>query len=197
MDTGEPPRPRVIVVGLGPAGPELVTAESAALLRGERPVFLRTARHPAAASVDAMACFDSVYESAERFEEVYERITAELIDRAHAHGEIVYAVPGSPAVAERTVELLRTRPDVIVDVRPAVSFLELAWSALEVDPMTSGAVVVDGHDLSAAVAGSHGPFRVTQVHSAGVLSDVVDLVGELTADIVVLQRLGLPDQRID
>ena len=42
-----------------------------------------------------------------RFDEVYERIVDALVDAAVAHGEVLYAVPGSPLVAERTVELLR------------------------------------------------------------------------------------------
>ena len=34
-------------------------------------------------------------------DDVYERIAAELLDVAASVGEVVYAVPGNPAVAER------------------------------------------------------------------------------------------------
>ena len=53
---------RLTIVGLGPAGPELITPETRAALDGQAPVRLRTARHPAAASVDAPT-FDGVYET--------------------------------------------------------------------------------------------------------------------------------------
>ena len=46
-----PGAPRIDVVGLGPAGPELITAGTLALLASADQVFLRTGRHPAADAV--------------------------------------------------------------------------------------------------------------------------------------------------
>ena len=64
--------------------------------------------------------------------------------KAERGGHVVYGVPGSPLVAERTVELLRADPRVSVSVVPALSFLDLAWDRLGVDPITAGARLVDG-----------------------------------------------------
>ena len=72
--------------------------------------FLRTARHPAAqvwlnrANVVGL---DHCYEAGATFEEVYRSIAATVAAAAREHGMVAYAVPGSPAVAERTVALLR------------------------------------------------------------------------------------------
>ena len=56
---------------------------------------------------------------------------------------VVYAVPGSPLVAERSVELLRADDRVDVTVLPALSFLDLAWAALGVDPLAAGVRLMD------------------------------------------------------
>ncbi len=47
-----PDAPRIDVVGLGPAGPDLMTAGTLALLASADRVFLRTGRHPAAVAVE-------------------------------------------------------------------------------------------------------------------------------------------------
>ena len=42
-------------------------------------------------------------------------------------------------MAERTVELLRADARVEVVIEPALSFLDLAWSRLGIDPLAAGA----------------------------------------------------------
>ena len=68
--------------------------------------FLRTSRHPSASLVGDAATFDHRYESADSFEEVYRAVVDDLLAAADEHGEVLYAVPGSPRVLERTVDLL-------------------------------------------------------------------------------------------
>ena len=46
-------------------------------------------------------------------------------------------------VAERTVELLRERPEVAVILEPAVSVIDVACAALGRDPMAAGLRVVE------------------------------------------------------
>jgi hypothetical protein len=59
----------------------------------------------------AWTSFDALYEQSLHFEEVYEKIVEQLLERATST-EVVYAVPGHPSVAEKTVKLLRERcPD--------------------------------------------------------------------------------------
>lgn len=207
---------RITVVGLGPAGPDLVTAETLALIAGCERRFIRTARHPAAGVVAGAVAFDAVYEAADSFDAVYETIAARLVEAAAA-GDLLYAVPGSPLVLERTVELLRAaaagdaggsgRVGVAdgvgrsadagpaLDVRPAMSFLELAWARLGVDPVEEGVGLVDGHRFAVAAAGRTGPLLVAGCHSGRVLSEI-KLAVESEPRAVVLQRLGLDDEAV-
>ena len=187
----------VVVVGLGPAGPELLT-EAATQAIGRVPErYLRTTRHPAATAVPGAHSFDGVYERAASIEEVYAEIVDGLAEAAAAGGEILYAVPGSPLVAERTVELLLADDRVDVELVPGLSFLDLAWARLGIDAVASGVRVVDGRRFAVEAAGERGPLLVAQCDSKGVLSDIKLAAGDAHPDsVVVLQQLGLPDEAV-
>ena len=189
-------RPTVVVVGLGPAGPELLTTATVEALASVPHRYLRTTRHPSAAAVAGATSFDALYESAASLDEVYARIVDALAEAAAEHGTVLYAVPGSPLVAERTVELLRDDGRVHVDLLPALSFLDLAWAALGVDPLAEGVRVVDGRRFAVEAAGERGPLLVAQCDSRQVLSDIKLSADGGPADVTVLQRLGLPDQSV-
>ena len=188
--------PRVVVGGLGPAGPDLLTAATLAAVERIPRRYLRTARHPAAAVAPGAVTFDGVYDQGATLEEVYGRIADALVEAATDAGEVLYLVPGSPAVAERTVELLRADARVVVEVLPALSFVDLAWDRLGVDPVAAGARLVDGHRFAEEAAGERGPLLVAQCDSALVLSEVKLAVDEPPASVTVLQRLGLEDEAV-
>ncbi len=191
---------RLTIVGLGPAGPELITPQTQAAIAAADQVWLRTARHPAAVGIDA-GSFDAVYEAADTFEDVYAEIAARLIADVASRDEysVVYAVPGSPLVLERTVELLRAEAEagrLVVDVLPAVSFLDTVWARLGLDPVEAGVRLIDGHAFATAAAGQTGPLLVAHTHANHVLSDIKLAIDEPPARAVLLQRLGLPDEAI-
>jgi tetrapyrrole methylase family protein/MazG family protein len=196
-------RPRIVVCGLGPAGPDLVTAATHDAVARIPQRFLRTARHPAAGVVGEVPTFDHLYDGADSIDAVYPAIVEALVVAAAERGEVLYAVPGSPAVAERTVELLLADDRVAVDVLPALSFADLAWVRLGIDPVERGVRLVDGHRFEIEAAGERGPLLVAQCDDRHVLSDVKLVLGEAVEQaggdevaVTVLQRLGLPDERI-
>jgi tetrapyrrole methylase family protein/MazG family protein len=187
---------RIVVIGLGPAGPELVTAGALAAIEAVPHRFLRTARHPAASVVPDAETFDEVYEAAADMEQVYSVIAARLTEAAAVHGEVLYAVPGSPMVAERTVQLLLAGA-CQVDVRPAMSFLDLAWARLGVDPLATGVRLVDGHRFASEAADERGPLLVGQCDSRNVLSEIkLAVESDPPQRVTVLRHLGLPDERV-
>ena len=192
---------RVIVVGLGPGPVDLVTAEThAAIDRVER-CFVRTRRHPSATVLPARAeSFDDYYDDADSFDEVYSRIVETLAAAAHAAGEVLYAVPGSPRVLERSVDLLLEESDargVEVEVLAAVSFLDLAWARLRIDPFAEGVRLVDGHRFAERSAGERGPLLVAHCHANTVLSDIkLGFDRETPERAVLLHHLGLDDEQM-
>ena len=190
-------RGRVVVVGLGPAGDDLLTTGTRDAIARIPERFLRTTRHPAAGAVGATTSFDELYENAASFDEVYRGIVDALVAAATQHGEVLYAVPGSPRVAERSVDLLCADTRVHVEVLPALSFLDLAWVRLGIDPLTVGVRVIDGRSFRVEAAGSRGPLFVAQCDARHVLSDIKLSVEDGPATpVTVVQRLGCPDEAV-
>jgi tetrapyrrole methylase family protein/MazG family protein len=145
--------------------------------------------------------FDDVYERASDPESVYREIVDTLVAAAREHGAVAYAVPGSPVVAERTVVLLGERAragEVELEIVPGLSFADLAWARLGVDPL-AGARVLDGRALDPAVLEAGGPVLFAQLDTALVLSDVKLALLDRVApdhDVVLLQHLGRPDEQV-
>jgi tetrapyrrole methylase family protein/MazG family protein len=187
-------RPTIQVVGLGPSDESLMTIAARRALRDAPVARLRTRQHPAALGFGDIASYDMAYENAESFEELYEQIVDDLVALAHQspNSRVVYGVPGSPVVAERTVELLLQRSDVVVELSPAVSVIELACTALGRDPL-GGLRIVDA--LSSGVLYGPGPILVLQSYSAPVLAHFADRLTSKTP-VTVLHHLGLEDQQI-
>ena len=100
---------KVTVIGLGAGDLEQLPVGIYRLLQQEKHIYMRTKEHPVIKELESegltYVSYDDVYESYDGFEEVYEHISNDLIDKASVE-EVVYAVPGHPLVAERTVQLL-------------------------------------------------------------------------------------------
>lgn len=197
---------RLVVIGLGPGGPGLVTQRTLELIAAHPRRFVRTVHHPAVEVLGDATSFDAVYDAAGSIDEVYPRIVEELVAETLEHGEILYAVPGSPAVAERSVELLREAVEgagIDLEVHPAMSFVDLSWVRLGVDPIARGVRIVDGQRFASEAAGERGPMLVTQCDSVSVLSDIklvldAGIRQTLASDatVTVLHHLGLSDESV-
>jgi tetrapyrrole methylase family protein/MazG family protein len=195
------PAPRIVVVGLGPGGVDHVTTETLAAIERAAPRFLRTSVHPSAHLVAGATTFDDLYDEADRFDDVYTGIVEQLVAAAIEHGEALYAVPGSPLVLERSVRSIRSDPRVDTEVLPAMSFLDVAWARLGIDPVEEGVTLIDGHEFATAAAGHEGPMLVAHTHANWVLSDIKlavdDPHGRLDdSPVVLLRALGTPDEQI-
>lgn len=188
----------MIVVGLGPGGTDHVTQQTLRVIADVPHRYLRTGRHPSAALVPDAVTFDDVYEQADTFADVYAEIADRLVRAAEEHGAVLYAVPGSPLVLERTVATLRADERIDLVVHPAMSFLDVVYARLGIDPVEEGVTLVDGHEFATAAAGNPGPLLVAHTHANWVLSDIKLAVESATGDepVVILQRLGTDDECI-
>ena len=152
-------------------------------------VIVRTMQHPAArdlAEVRSVEACDDLYEAAEDFEEVYRGI-AERVLAAGSDGPVVYAVPGHPAVAERTVGLIRDRAagaGVSVRVIGSPSFFDAVLGELEVDPFDDGLELLDARNLPTPML-LRRPAVIAQV-------DTPLVAGELQGRLLELLEPGHP-----
>lgn len=189
------------IVGLGPGAAGHLSLETLKLLE-ERFVILRTEVHPTVAElkrrgISFISC-DAWYEKEATFEEVYDKISSFVIEQAK-NKEVVYAVPGSPLVAERTVTLLREKAkrfNIPLTIKPAMSFLDLAYVDLGLDPI-DGLRIIDAQDFSALADAGQYPLMVTQVYNQMVASDMkltlMDILPDET-EVYFLRNLGLEDE---
>jgi tetrapyrrole methylase family protein/MazG family protein len=128
------------IVGLGPGAPELVTSETVVLLQEATTVILRTRHHPTVVALPFLATAsscDDLYAARTSFEDVYAAIVGRVLSvAAAAAGSVIYAVPGHPLIAERSVALLLERAgeaNIPVRVHAAVSYIDVAATALRID----------------------------------------------------------------
>ena len=192
----------ITIVGLGPGAAGNLSLETMGLLKSDAQVILRTAVHPTVAELEKenvkFTSCDSFYEEGANFEEVYGRVVQRVLSAA-MEGDVVYAVPGSPLVAERTVVMLREQAkeyNIPLVIKPAMSFLDLAYVDLGIDPI-AGLRIIDAQDFEAVADAGKYPLMITQVYSQLVASDLkIALMENLDDDyeIFFLRNLGLPDE---
>ena len=189
-------KPVIRVVGLGPADDSLLTPRSRSFIESSPVVRLRTRVHPGAVSFEQVASYDEWYDDATSFDELYRAIATDLVTLAtkSPNGEVVYVVPGSPVVAERTVEILQNRDEVSVICEPAVSVIDVACAAMGCDPMAVELRVVDALSPGGPLRGP-GPLLVLQTYAPEVLAVTAARLAPETP-VVVLHHLGLADQMI-
>lgn len=170
---------QLTVLGLGTGDEDRLTLGCFKKLKSGAPLYLRTDRHPMVELLRRndihFASFDDVYEAEATFERVYERIADRLIElaRQQAEGELLYAVPGHPMVAERTVQLLRERcpaAGVVLAMEGGESFLDEAFLRFGFDPI-EGFRLLDASTMDVRGMEPNVHLVIAQVYDAMTASD--------------------------
>jgi len=166
------------IVGLGPGAKEALTIGTISELESNKNVFLRTEKHP---TVDYLKekkiifdTYDNVYESISSFDEVYLNIANDLIKKHDDLGDLVYAVPGHPLVAEKSVfnliDLCKEN-NIEYKIIPAVSFIDAMIESLRIDPI-GGLKIIDSFDIGNQILDKRIGTIVTQVYNQLIASEV-------------------------
>ncbi|MDR3349119.1 MAG: nucleoside triphosphate pyrophosphohydrolase [Acidaminococcales bacterium] len=194
---------KLTVAGLGPGAAGYLSMETISAMRRADEVILRTARHPAVEGLGeygiAYSCLDDCYRE-ENFTKVYERMAEICLEKARG-ANVLYAVPGSPLVAERSVSLLRSlarRENIEITVLPAISFLDVAFGQLNIDP-ADGLAIADALSPGEFSRAGDLPLIVTQIYDKRAASEVKLALMQTRPDefpVIFLRRLGLPEQEM-
>ncbi|MFD0717135.1 nucleoside triphosphate pyrophosphohydrolase [Paenibacillus sp. GCM10027626] len=200
----------ITIVGLGSGEADQLTLGVWRLLQNASERYVRTANHPMmklfAEHQLTYTSFDYIYEQMESFPDVYEAIAVSLMERAKASGQesapaaenqpVIYAVPGHPMVAERTVQLLRERcpqEGIELTVVGGESFLDQAFIRLGFDPI-EGFQLLDGAELKPSLLRPELHTVIGQVYDEFTASDVKLTLMERYPDehpVVVGHALGV------
>ncbi|SIN93720.1 tetrapyrrole methylase family protein / MazG family protein [Carnobacterium alterfunditum] len=194
---------KIKVVGLGPGDIEQLPFGVYQLLKKEKPLYLRTKLHPAVEDLEqeglVFQSFDTIYEENNQFEGVYETIVQELLEAAKKE-DIIYAVPGHPMVAEKSVQLLlENKAGISIEIKGGKSFLDDLFQAVKIDPV-EGFQLVDALDLNQddLVASQH--IIVMQVFNEYIASEVKLTLMEKYPDehiLALVHEAGSKNEKVD
>ncbi len=199
--TTETTLPAITILGLGPGSWDDLTLQARSVLArasGEgTPVCFRTLIHPTVEPLKVtfpdlqITSFDDFYDESDNWEILYQRITESVCELA-SRQPVIYAVPGHPLIGELTTQLLLTRArqrGLSTRIVAGLSFLEPVCAALELDPFTLGAQIIDAtalggltHDEVAGKIVPTTPLLVVQVYNRRIASEVKIALGECYPD---------------
>lgn len=194
----------ITILGLGAGELDQLTMGVYRKIKEADHMFVRTKEHPVIEELEKegiqYTAFDNVYEAHDTFEIVYETIADTLLEQAEG-AEIIYAVPGHPLVAERTVQLLLEKGEVAnveVRIEGGQSFLDPMFASLKIDP-------IEGFQLIDATSFERGQLELRQhlifcqVYDAFVASDVKLTLMEILPDdyeVYIVTAAGTSFERV-
>ena len=85
MTESQKNQPDIIILGLGPGDPELLTIKASRIINNAREIYLRTKEHPTVEALPdglVIHSFDDIYEEEDSFDDVYLRISEKIINLA-------------------------------------------------------------------------------------------------------------------
>lgn len=164
-------------------------------------IFARTINHPVINSLQdegiKFTSFDEIYQTTEQFDEVYHRIVNSLIEESY-HTSVIYAVPGHPMLAEKTVQLLLEKDAVPVDVIGGQSYLDDLFTSLQIDPI-DGFQFVDGTGFNRSQLNYRQHIIFCQVYNQFIASNVkLELLEDLPASyqVTIVEAAGSNQEKI-
>ena len=198
----------ITIVGLGPGDPELLTRRAWQTLADAHEVYLRTARHPGVESLpnsEHYHSFDDLYEQAENFDALYDRIAAEVVRLGGRPEGITYVVPGHPLVGEATVTRilkLAGEQSIPVTIIDGLSFIEPTLAALHLDGL-DGLQIVNAEDVARLhfpQLNPDVPALLAQLYSPTIASDVKLTLNAQYPDehpVTLVHAAGTPQQLLE
>lgn len=168
---------KISIIGLGAGDFEQLPMGVYKQLKASDHLYLRTKEHPVISELEsdglAYQSFDHIYEAHDQFDAVYEEICSFLLQEASKYN-LVYAVPGHPLVAEKTVQLLIERAEeagIELEINGGQSFLDSMFQALKIDPV-EGFQLLDGTSLNKDELSLKQHMIIGQVYDSFVASEV-------------------------
>lgn len=187
---------KIYVVGLGPGNKDALTLGAIDRINSGDANFLRTEDHPTVEYLKEKnipyKAYDYFYEDEEDFKRVYEKIVEALVMESKDK-VINYFVPGNPLVAEKTVEILKERKNLEIEIVSGMSFIEPMIELVDRDPI-NGLKLVDGSVFDILDVDINSDTIVTQVYNRRILSEIKIVLSEVYGDdyrIYSIHRAGV------
>lgn len=193
---------QLTILGLGPGGKQYLTLEALECIKTGRLIHARTMKHPVMDYLIEVGGqfqgMDHFYDAGQTFDAVYQSIADDIVGKL-AHEDVIYAVPGNPFVAEKTVALLleRVNPDK-VDIIHGASFIDAIITTLHIDPV-HGLKIIDGLKIEDSRLDVLSDALIIQVYDQQAASRVKLSLMALYEDdheVCIVRGAGVPGQEI-
>lgn len=191
---------KITIVGLGSGSEDQLSLGTYRILKNNEVIYLRTRVHPVVSFLEQervqFKTFDDLYDTLTEYDEVYHKIATTLIEQAESGISVVYAVPGHPMVAEKSVQnLLKTgkEKDIEIEVKGGESFLDTLFSRLNIDPI-EGFIFLNGETMVRDDLDPKKNTVIGQVYHQWVASEVKLTLMEVYPDdfpVWIISNLGM------
>lgn len=196
---------KIIIIGLGSGNEEQLSLGAYKLLKSSDHLYLRTKIHPVVSFLDQEGInyktFDDLYDTNQEYDQVYQKIATYLLEEVKRVDSIVYAVPGHPMVAEKSVQYLLElgkAKGIEIEVKGGESFLDTLFSSLHIDPI-DGFIFLNGETITRNDLDPSKNIVIGQVYNQFVASDVKLTLLELYPEemtIWIVSNLGMGSKEI-
>lgn len=194
---------KVTIIGLGSGNEDQLSLGIYKILKNAEHLYLRTNIHPVVNFLDTEGItyetFDYLYKSMYEYEQVYKKISINIINQASSGTSIVYAVPGHPMVAEKSVQNIiemGKKNNISVEVIGGESFLDTLFSRVQIDPI-DGFIFINGEDITSNDIDPTKNIVIGQVYNKYIASDIKLTLMELYPDefiVTIVSNLGVDDK---
>jgi len=186
------------IVGLGPGSIDFLTVGALRALNCNEKIFLRTENHEIANYLKEKnikyKSYDYFYNNLDNKNEIYNSIAEDIINNQKKFDNIIYAVPGHPLIAEKTVmkiiEICKEQ-NIEYKILPSTSFIDIILELLNIDPM-DGLKIIDALDIENKVLDKRFGTIIAQVYNNIIAREVkeklLDFYNENT-EITVINNL--------
>lgn len=191
---------KITIVGLGSGNEDSLSIGVFKLLKNSNRIYLRTKVHPVVDFLNLegieFETFDYLYDTLTEYEMVYKRISLFLLDKAIQGETIVYAVPGHPMVAEKSVKFLIEKgneENVEVEIIGGESFIDTFFSRLNIDPI-EGFLFLNAETITREDLNPSKNIIIGQVYNQFIASDLKITLMEIYPDdtlVWLVSNLGI------
>lgn len=188
---------KITIVGLGSGDISSISLKAYEILINAENVYLRTEKHPVVSELKNKGMkyqsFDYIYDQSADFESCYDKITDILLEESKQK-QVIFAVPGHPCVAEKTVKKLysKCKPESI-EIVSSTSFLDDMFVYLNFDP-SEGFSLIDALDFDESNISLNTNLVFTQVYdkliASGLKLKLMEILHEDT-DVILFKAAGI------
>lgn len=197
---------KIYIIGLGAGSLDLISKKAYELLKKTNiEKLFRTKRHNIVEELKKEnIIFDSldyVYEEEKNFEDVYEKISNIVIEKAKNCIEIIYAVPGNPFITEDTTNKIISKAkkyNIDIEIIPSLSFIDASICSLRLDP-TKKLYITDIFNIEKENINPKNNILISQVYDNLKASELKLLLMEKYEDeqnITIIQSAGNPEESV-